>query len=70
MSRAGDQVAMSNKKTEPDLFEDVWIISGIFSSHYLLERLHHVGYKLTDEEIEIVEGKRNEATTLSCAAKE
>jgi hypothetical protein len=62
-------VATFNKKTQPDLFKDVWIISGIFSSHYLLERLHHVGYKLTDEEIEIVEGK-DEATTLSCAAKE
>lgn len=37
---------MSNKKTQPDLFKDVWITAGIFSSHYLLERLPQAGYKL------------------------
>ncbi|MBT9537831.1 MAG: hypothetical protein IVZ94_06825 [Nitrospirae bacterium] len=39
----------------------VWIPSGIFSSHYLLERLPQIVYKsygLTDEKIAIVEGRR------------
>lgn len=54
-------MATSNKKTQPKLFEDVWITSGVFSSHYLLERLPQIVYKsygLTDEDIAIVEGKK------------
>ena len=38
----------------------VWITSGIFSSHYLLERLPQIVYELhkrMDEKIEIIEGK-------------
>jgi len=43
-------VVISDKKTQPDLFKDVWITAGVFLSHYLLERM-------PDEGIEIVEGK-------------
>lgn len=46
-------MATHNKKTEPTLFKDLWITSGIFSSHYLLERLPQAGPKIwpTDEEV-------------------
>ena len=46
-------MAISSKKTQPALFEDVWITSGIFSSHYLLERLPQAGPKIwpSDEEV-------------------
>ncbi|MDP3111014.1 MAG: hypothetical protein Q8M71_02785 [Thermodesulfovibrionales bacterium] len=42
--------------------DTVWITSGVFSSHYLLERLPkivHKLYGLTDEEIGIMEGNVN-----------
>ncbi|MFZ6006988.1 MAG: Eco57I restriction-modification methylase domain-containing protein [Nitrospirota bacterium] len=40
-------------KTQPNLFKDVWTTSGIFSSHYLLERLPQAGPKIwpSDEEV-------------------
>lgn len=46
-------MAMSNKKAQPNLFKDLWITSGIFSSHYLLERLPQTGPKIwpSDEEV-------------------
>jgi hypothetical protein len=42
---------MSNKKTQPNLSKDAWITAGVFSSHYLLERLPQA-------DVEIVEGKK------------
>ncbi len=46
-------MAISSKKTQPKLIKDVWLPSGIFSSHYLLERLPQAGSKIwpTDEEV-------------------
>lgn len=46
-------MAISYKKTQPILLKDVWITSGIFSSHYLLERLPYAGSKIwpTDEAV-------------------
>ncbi|MCL5238744.1 MAG: N-6 DNA methylase [Nitrospirae bacterium] len=46
-------MAISNKKTQPNLFKDVWITAGVFSSHYLLERLPQAGPKIwpSDEEV-------------------
>ncbi len=43
----------SYKKPQPYLVEDVWITSGIFSKHYLLERLPQAGAKIwpKDEEV-------------------
>jgi Alw26I/Eco31I/Esp3I family type II restriction m6 adenine DNA methyltransferase len=40
-------------KPQPNLVKDVWIISGIFSNHYLLERLPQAGAKIwhKDEEV-------------------
>lgn len=40
------------KKFQPNLFKNVWITSGIFSSHYLSERLPQAGPKIwpSDEE--------------------
>lgn len=45
-------MAMSDKKTQQDLFKNVWITAGIFSSHYLLERMPQAGPKIwpSDEE--------------------
>ncbi len=45
-------MATSYIKTQPALSKDLWITSGIFSSHYLLERLPQAGAKiwLSDEE--------------------
>ncbi|MEK7846494.1 MAG: hypothetical protein AAB257_05980, partial [Nitrospinota bacterium] len=41
------------KKPQPVLFEDVWLTSGIFSNHYLLEHLPQAGAKIwpKDEEV-------------------
>ena len=41
------------KKPQPALLEDVWITSGNFSNHYLLERLPQAGAKIwhKDEEV-------------------
>ncbi|MBI3583509.1 MAG: hypothetical protein HY096_06105 [Nitrospinae bacterium] len=41
------------KKLQPALLEDVWITSGNFSNHYLLERLPQAGAKIwhKDEEV-------------------
>ncbi len=46
-------MAKSGKKIQPPLFKDLWITSGIFSSHYLLERLPQAGPKIwpSDEEV-------------------
>lgn len=44
---------MSNKKAQPSLLKDLWITAGVFSSHYLLERLPQAGPKIwpLDEEV-------------------
>lgn len=46
-------MAISSKKAQSTLLKHVWITSGIFSSHYLLERLPLAGSKIwpTDEEV-------------------
>ena len=46
-------MAISYKKVQPNLFKDFWITSGIFSSHYLLERLPQAGSTIwpIDEEV-------------------
>ncbi len=36
-------MAISKEKAQPNLFKDVWITAGVFSSHYLLERLPQAG---------------------------
>ncbi len=48
-------MAMSSKKTQPKLFKDVWITAGIFSSHYLLERLPQTGSKIWPEDEELLQ---------------
>jgi hypothetical protein len=48
---------MKRNANKQDL-NNVWITSGIFSNHYLLERLPQKGcnlYRLTDEKIEIAD---------------
>ena len=46
-------MAKSSKKTKPALSKDLWITSGVFSNHYLLERLPQTGAKIwpSDEEV-------------------
>ena len=46
-------MATSYIKTQPALSTDIWITSGVFSSHYLLERLPQAGPKIwpSDEEV-------------------
>ena len=46
-------MAISSKKIQPSLLKDLWITAGIFSSHYLLERLPQAGPKIwpSDEEV-------------------
>jgi hypothetical protein len=46
-------MATSSKKIQPTLLKDVWITSGIFSGHYLWERLPQAGAKIwpSDEEV-------------------
>lgn len=46
-------MAISSKKIQPSLLKDLWITAGIFSSHYLLERLPQAGPKAwpSDEEV-------------------
>jgi len=39
-------MAISSKKTQPALSKDVWITTGIFSNHYLLERLANNWWKI------------------------
>ena len=45
-------MAIASKKIQPSLLKDLWITAGIFSNHYLLERLPQAGPKIwpSDEE--------------------
>ena len=46
-------MAKSSKKAQSNLFKDLWITSGVFSSHHILKRLPQAGPKIwsSDEEV-------------------
>ncbi len=55
MSREGWQMTISFEKAQLHFNTDIWITSGIFSSHYLLERLPQAGAKIWPEDEELLQ---------------